>query len=240
MNVALCMFGQPRVIRNPFTFNSHEEHIIKKYNADVYCHSWISKEPKQFEYSDWVNSNHRSTEDISASEIILERYKPKDFLFEEPRHFSLTGKSRELAENSGRCPMGVYYWSENNEHNLMSHLYSISKVIKMSNRIKYDWIILSRYDNHIEHIPSLYELDSNNLYLSNQFPHFVDVLMMGGQNQMNTIACYDDIPELCGEINYFTPEEFKRASFNRKFEREIRVDISVGIARTNTLEGLQK
>jgi len=240
MNVALCMFGQPRVIRNDFTFNSHQEHIIKKYNPDIYCHSWISKEPKEFEYSDWVNPIRRSVEDSFASEIILEKYKPKHFLFEEPRIFSLEGKSRELAKNSGKCPLGVYYWSENNEHNLISQLYSISKVIKMSSQSKYDWVILSRYDNYIENIPSLYDLDSNNLYLSNHFPHFVDVLMMGGQEQMNTIDCYDDIDGLCSEINYFTPEEFKRASFNRKFEREVRVDISVGIARTNTLEGLQK
>lgn len=240
MKVALCMFGQPRVIRNQFTFQSHYDHIISKYDTDVYCHSWISDEEIKFEYSDWVNTDRRSTQDLHAGGIILEQYKPKKFLFEKPKTFSLSGKYRELAINSGRCPLGVYYWSENNESNLMSHLYSISKSISLSKDEKYDWIILSRYDNYIENIPSLYELEPNNLYLSNQYPHFIDVLMLGGQKQINTMDCFDDIPELCREINYFTPEEFKRASFKRKFESEKRTDIIVGIARTNTLDGLQK
>jgi hypothetical protein len=64
--------------------------------------------------------------------------------------------------------------------------------------------------------------------------------MFGGQEQVNTLDCFDIIPELCSEINYFTPEEFKRAAFNRKFQSEKRTNIVVGIARTDTLEGLQK
>jgi hypothetical protein len=240
LKVALCMFGQPRVIQNKFTFQSHLDHVINKYETDVYCHSWISNQEKLFEYSDWVDVSKRLSQDISAKQIILEQYKPKRFLFEEPKQFSLTGEYRELAKNSGKCPVGGYYWSENNENNLMSQLYSISKSIRLLDGEKYDWVILSRYDNYIENIPSLYELEQDNLYLSNQHKHFVDVLMLGSQKEINTMDCFDDIPELCKEINYFTPEEFKRASFKRKFYSEKRIDIVVGIARTNTLDGLQK
>lgn len=240
MKVALCMFGQPRFIQNNFTHQSHLDHIINKYDTDVYCHSWISTIPNKFEYSDWVKNQYKTHQDKFAADIILTKYIPKAFLFEEPMEFSLSGVYRDLAVNSGRCPAGAYYWSDNNENNLMSQLYSVSKAIRMSRNEKYDWIILSRYDNYIENIPQLDELDSDNLYLSNQYGHFVDVLMFGGQKQINTLDCFDIIPELCSEINYFTPEEFKRAAFNRKFQSEKRTNIVVGIARTDTLEGLQK
>ena len=57
--------------------------------------------------------------------------------------------------------------------------------------------------------------------------------------QILTLACYDNIPNLCNDIKYFTPEEFKRSAFQTKYETEVRIPIGVSIARSNTLSKLQ-
>ena len=237
MRVALCFFGQPRVIENPHTYQSHVDHIISKYDVDVYAHTWISGGERELEYSDWVSRNTRSAEHPNAANIIIDRYNPKKYIFEEPRVFSLDEVSRETIKSCGPCPAGAYYWSLNNENNTLSHLYSLSNSIKLLDGESYDWVVLSRYDNYIDHFPNLNELDSNSLYLSSQYNHFVDVMMFGGQEHVSRLNCFDQIPDLCTKIGYFTPEEFKRVSYNQP---ESRIYIGVGIARTNTLEGLQK
>jgi hypothetical protein len=239
MRVALCFFGQPRVIENPFTYQSHIDHIISKYDVDVYAHAWISGGERSLEYSDWVKDDARSTEHPNAAQIILDRYKPKKYLFEEPKTFSLDEASRDIVKACGPCPAGAFYWSPNNENNTMSQLYSVSKTIQLLDGESYDWVILSRYDNFIDYFPNLNELQPN-LYLSNRYEHFVDVLMFGSQPHISTLNCFDNIPELCRKINYFTPEEFKRTAFQTHYQSEGRVPIGVGIARSNSLDKIQK
>ena len=84
--------------------------------------------------------------------------------------------------------------------------------------------------------------------------------MFGGQNQIETLNCFDIVPELCKKISYFTPEEFKRAAYHEKYRleenkenvrekpiknygylcgEEKRISIGVGITRTNSLENIQ-
>lgn len=121
-----------------------------------------------------------------------------------------------------------------NPHGFDSHFNNIIS--------KYDWVIISRYDNYIYNMPNLNELHPDELYLSTQHSHFVDVLMFGGQSQIESMICDDDstIEYLCNHINNFTPEEFKRVAFNRYYKAECRTNIGVGILRSLTLDGLQK
>lgn len=232
IKVALCMFGQPRLINNPYTIQSHKEWIINKYNTDVFVHSWISGKEIPFSYSDWVKNTHNDFEDKNTVNIILDKYKPKQFKFEQPRSFVLDEISRNKVKD-------LTYYSSNNENNILSHLYSLSTSISLIDET-YDWIIISRYDNYIRYIPDLNELNSNGLYITTDYGnHFPDHMIFGGQKQITTLNCYESIPELCNKINTFTPESFKRAAFYKLNEIENRVRLEVGLARTLTLDNLQ-
>jgi hypothetical protein len=248
MRVALCFFGQPRSIKNPYTYLSHKEWIIDRYNADVFAHAWISGGEREMEFSDWVDSKFKieTKESTKAPDIILKNYKPKAYIFEPPKKFSLDEDSRMIIkrkeEEYQKKWEGKFHYSPNNENNIMSQLYSISKVIELlKNENKYDWVILSRYDNYITDFPELYKLAKEYLYLSDKFTsNFSDVIMFGGQNQIETFDCFDKIPELCKKINYFTPEEFKRHAFYMKYKnQEKRIKIGIAIARSNDKDNLQ-
>jgi len=243
MKVALCLYGQPRHINNPYTWLSHKYHIIDKYKTDIFIHTWISGAKKEFEYSDWVNIEKRNAvESENASNLILKKYNPKKYIFEPPRFFSLDENSKitikEKEKEYLKIWNGDFNWSENNENNTLSQLYSLSKSVELIDA-QYDWIILSRYDNYIYDFPNLYQLEKDNLYLDNKFIYnFSDVLIVGGQKQIETLNCFDKIPELCEKISYFTPEEFKRVAFQMKY-KEKRIRIGVAIARTDSLEKMQ-
>ena len=49
MKVALLFFGQPRFLENSLPFESHKDHIINKYDTDVFCHTWWA--PDQGDYN---------------------------------------------------------------------------------------------------------------------------------------------------------------------------------------------
>jgi len=260
MRVALCFYGQPRYIENTYTWLSHKYHIIDKYNADVFAHTWINNKEEKFIVSDWVDKNSIDIENLNASNIILKRYKPKKYIFEESKTFELNDITREVIKEKEISYElnyeGDFHYSLNNENNLLSHLYSISKVIELlKDEKKYDFVILSRYDNYIKSIPNLYQLDNSKLYLDNNSPFtFSDILMIGGQENIEAFNCINNICELCKNILYFTPDEFKRIAYQKKFNNfvpkpdvynyihgeEIRIPFDVSIVKTNTLEKLQK
>ena len=267
MKIALCFFGQPRFLNNPYTYLSHKFWILDKYNTDIYIHTWIDGEEKECKYSDWVlyqqslrNEKYETPKEYKGIENdIIKKYKPKKYIFENSKHFSLDEKSRNIIKEIEKDFISKYgnelkfNYSENNENNVLSQLYSMSKSISLIDS-EYDWIILSRYDNYIWDFPNLYQLDKNNLYLNNTYLYnFQDVLMFGGQKHIEILNCFDSIPELCKKIDYFTPEEFKKCAYRNIYQpdpndgylylyqigKEKRISIGVGIVRTNTLENLQ-
>jgi hypothetical protein len=258
LKVALCIYGQPRFIENPHTWASHKYHIIDRYNADVFTHCWINKDNNIFEYADQVKEELKTNEIENSDQIILKKYKPKKYIFEQSKNFYLDDNTRELLLLKKKIyeerVNGTFNYTLNNEKNHLSQFYSISKCINLLENEKYDWIILSRYDNYIYDFPNLYMLDSNNLYIDNTYSYnFADVLIFGGQSQMKTLDCFDILPELTKKIYYFTPEEYKRVAYQRLYGydppiigeynyeigQEKRVRIGVGVVRSNSLENLQ-
>jgi hypothetical protein len=232
MKVALCFFGQPRVINNPYTFDSHVQWIINKYDTDVFAHTWISGNATLFNYSDWVNSEYHDFEDVNTANIILNKYNPKKYKFEKPKQFQLNNDCRNKVQQ-------LTYYSTNNEYNTLSHLYSMSTSIALIDD-SYDWVILSRYDNYIKFMPDLSELNSNALYITNDYGnHFPDHMIFGGQRQLDTLNCFNLVPDLCNNVSMFIPEQFKQEAFNSLNESYHRINLKVGIARTLTLDNLQ-
>lgn len=254
MKVALCFYGQPRHLDNPYSYFSQKYWIIDRYNADVYCHSWISDEEIEFEYADQVQQELKTTQDRDAKNLILNKYKPKKYLFEEPKNFSLTDNLRDILkirqkEYNARI-IGSFNWTETNEKNHLSQLYSMSMAISLLENENYDWIILTRFDVYIKELPNLYSLEKDNLYINNEWPAtFCDVLMIGGQKQIESLNLYNSVPDFCSKIWFWDPCEFKRIAYQSKFGplqpdsflqgSEKRVYIGAGVVRTNTLEKIQ-
>lgn len=237
MKVALCFFGQPRLLENPYTYNSHLEHIIKKYPTDVYVHNWISTENSRYTYSDWaldkMQEDWRQVQSQDVGNRVREMYSPVASKFDTARTFQLSDSSRELVKN-------LPYYSTNNENNTLSQLYSISECIKLVQKDDYDFVILSRYDNYISNLPDLNELSRNGFYITNMYAHFADVLLFGGVDQIRSLICFDKIEQICNKLTMFIPEEFKRIALYENQFIETRVGIDVGIARTLTMDHIQK
>lgn len=237
MKVALCFFGQPRLLDNPHTYNSHLEHIINKYQTDVYVHNWIYQEGVQFSYSDWaldkMQEDWKQTQPDELESKIQKMYSPVASRFEATRTFKLSDQSREVVKN-------LPFYSINNENNTLSQLYSISECIKLVQGDDYDFIILSRYDNFIYNLPNLAELNTDGFYITEMYAHFADVLLMGGVKQVRSLICFDRVEDLCSKLTMFIPEEFKKIALHENQFTETRVGIDVGIARTLTIDHIQK
>lgn len=258
MKVALCFFGQPRWLENPYVWLSHKYWIIDKYNANIYIHTWINDNENKFEYADQVKEEVKTHEIRDSAKIILNKYKPIKYIFEKNKELYFDNNTRKILSDKKidyeYKINGTFNYSLTNEKNHLSQLYSISKSISLLKDDKYDWIILSRFDNYIYDFPNLYSLNYDNLYLSdNCFHIFSDVLIFGGQKQIETLNCFDILPELTKKIYYFTPEEYKRVAYQRLYGydppiigdynyeigQEKRIRIGVGVVRSNSLKNLQ-
>jgi hypothetical protein len=237
MRVALCFFGQPRLLENPYTYNSHLKHIIDKYPTDVYVHNWIGSENTPFTYSDWaldkMQEDWKQVQSQNVKGKVEEMYSPIAAKFDTARTFRLSNESREIVKT-------LPFYSTNNENNTLSQLYSISECLKLVKCIDYDFIILSRYDNYIYSLPDLTELSTDNFYVTNRYQHFADVLFIGGVDAVRSLICFDKIEQMCNKIPMFIPEEFKRIALYENQYKETRVGIDVGIARTLTTDHIQK
>jgi len=266
MKVALCFFGQPRLLNNPYTYLSHKHWILDKYNTDIFIHSWINNTNEEFNYADQVKIKEKELKD--SDKIILSKYKPKRYIFEKSRNFSLSEKNRniikqKIEQSESRWGGGNLNWSENNENNHLSQLYSMSKSIELLQDDYYDFVILSRFDSYIISIPNLYNLDKNELYLSDihylntidcDRNTFSDILIFGGLEEVKSLNCYNNIDNLINDLEIFAPEDFKLLSYYSKFKHKIkgysrnlnlpygaekRIKMRIGVVRTNDLNYLQ-
>jgi hypothetical protein len=265
MKVALCFFGQPRLLNNPYTYLSHKHWILDKYNTDIFIHSWINNTNEEFNYADQVKIKEKELKD--SDKIILSKYKPKRYIFEKSRNFSLSEKNRNIIKQKIEQSESRWgskdnlNWSINNENNHLSQLYSMSKSIELLQDDYYDWVILSRFDTYIITIPNFYNLNKNDLYVSNKYfdinadrNTFSDVLIFGGLDEIKSLNCYNNIDNLINNINIFEPEEFKLVSYYNKFKYKIkgysknlslpygaekRIKIEIGVVRSNDLNDLQ-
>lgn len=231
MKVALCLYGQPRNIESPLIEEGFGNWILNKYSPDVFAHAWISGESNGFSISDWSSSCPKVTETLQSENLIKEKFSPKRFLFEPPRFFSLSEEARKKVS-------GLEYFSENNENNVISQLYSISQSLRLLDG-NYDWVFLCRYDIFINELPPLEDLDPSKIYVSDYYSHFSDNVMFGGQEAIMTQDILDSIDALCFEVEKFTPEEFKRVAYSKSNLTEGRAKIRYGVLRGLTMNTLQ-
>lgn len=124
MKVALCLHGNFNSNYDNHSkgidgFKYIEKHILKKFNTDVFIHSWDLKNKKR----------------------IIKLYKPKKAIFQSQIDFDDHVKKNELnrlsLSNQPRPPQIVF-----------SHIYSVDQVLNLcfNYNKKYDMIIKARFD----------------------------------------------------------------------------------------------
>jgi hypothetical protein len=225
MKIALLLYGQPRNIDNMKVIESHKNLIINKYDTDVFCHTYYSddgiytmnpylkKEPikcdKKYlniindEYKPKVFKYDKPLDSPDNYRFSLDKEKIDSNKFKNEYDLKIANLITKLYD---KCII-----SKSNEFsmitdllitNIISHFYSINKVNKMfeeySNKydIKYDFIIVTRYDFVIDSLPQLDTLDSNYFYTNDTHKYFPDIIYIFHPNFIKSQYTYDNLDKI--------------------------------------------
>jgi hypothetical protein len=83
MRVAIQLHGQPRYAKESYELGW--KHLIEKYNADVYIHSWFDNKKTETIYHHALNSKIVSDEITKSTlKTIVELYNPVSFRYDTP------------------------------------------------------------------------------------------------------------------------------------------------------------
>ena len=140
---------------DPILGYNNLKNLIDKYDTDVFCHCW----------------------NLDAKDKVVNLYKPKKYLFEEPKSFDVSLKDYNINTNekdinkwniNNIAKKGYKHYSYVRNHDFdkiikelgclsfrsSSRLYSLQYSINLMNeykneqKINYDWILICRFDNH--------------------------------------------------------------------------------------------
>lgn len=148
--IALCISGQPRSVDEGYPYIN--EHFIKKYNPDIFIHSWYDpdKVGKEFDFSIKYNRNDKWRDGIDKHLISL--YNPKKYLIEKPKVFDLSKLQHgnyELLSPYAVSSM-LYSIFKSNE---------LKKEYEIENEFTYDVVVRMRTDVQIKN----FNIDLNNI-----------------------------------------------------------------------------
>jgi hypothetical protein len=154
MKTALIVSGQIRDGKK--CFDSINEHILKKYNPDVFAHTWIPNEKM-------LDHRGQRIEDDASIVDVMNMYKPKSFLVEDFESPNNIAAYNALANISDDAPHRMAYdgshaW-ESKFENVYFMYYSIFKAwmlkqhYEQTNKVKYDYLIRIRFDVSYDEFP---------------------------------------------------------------------------------------
>jgi len=150
MKIALCLSGQSRNWQP--TFNSIYNNIIRKYNCDVFIHTWnynTRHVPHEYDKSYTIFDEY-----LKLDYDFLYQYNPKKTQLEFPNYDYF----RKLSTVDTRFYNTIMMWYSINKCNLLRKEY------EFENEFKYDCIIRCRTDLFIHHF-EINELKKNTIYL---------------------------------------------------------------------------
>lgn len=155
MKIALCLSGQPRYLQ--IGYKHLYENIISKYDVDVFSHIWFDESlvNKDIEFSIPYNRSHKWEKDVDKK--LIDLYKPKKWLFEQPKQFSL---ENFLGANFEAIA----------PNNVLSMFYSIKQAnnlrqqYELEKNIQYDLVIRSRTDCVLNINLNLHQVNKNTIY----------------------------------------------------------------------------
>jgi hypothetical protein len=157
MKVALLLHGQARKLKEGY--DSLYEHILKKYDVDVYSQVWWDEE---IERNGYRGSKGYFKIEKDTPNLIVNYYQPKEMLVQ--KNFNIyDGDNFENSEIFIEYPQFKNFNWPSREH-FLSQLLSIKNVSNLVNWEEYDFIIKSRYDIKLDSVPNLFELDGTKFY----------------------------------------------------------------------------
>jgi hypothetical protein len=230
MRVALLFYGQARHVSNTPEYGSvvntlHHE-ILSKYNTDVFGHVWWSGKNKTYVNSTWSQISKVPVE-LSDSILVLNSvFRPKILTIEPPRIFEY---DTEIKKYHDENLTKTLWWTAGtvNHSNVLSQLYSISQASKLvekysiENSVKYDAVVMTRYDSQIWDLPNLNTIDPNKLYTQRvdfDGKTFDDNLLVFNPKYLEwTSNMFDDVNHVYKDIDDPIPEKYKFATFAKRF-----------------------
>lgn len=178
MSTALIFYGQPRFAKEcgPLI----KERFIEPNNADVFMHFWLPQEGYEYKYSsqeydpNWKNLHIDS--DIES--WLVDFYKPKAYLAEEPKDFYLPV---EFGNSIEKYFSGVKHlsekelerWKRIHIRNSLSRWYSIQQAFEimksqsMIDQKEYSRIILARFDCYPSWLIDCSKWENHTVYYEN-------------------------------------------------------------------------
>ena len=222
MKVALSFFGQPRYVKNKHIYNSYKHFFLDRYDVDVFCHMWW-EENGEYDISSWVQYEG-SPVTPDALSIVKEDYNPLVLKTEAPRKFSFPQPTSDYIDKKFTGKKDS--WKHSNYSNVLSQLYSIqssSRIVKEyaeENNVKYDFIVLARYDTILYGIPDLNDCNPNKLHLPHHHDRFPDVTIFYPMKHLDWASnVFEDVKEHDVYTKVFSPspEGFKYFSFRKRF-----------------------
>ena len=228
MKVALLLFGQARNIENRNVIRSHHKHIIEKYDTDVFCHTYYS-EDNLYAINKRTMKNGIIEVNKDILDIIRNEYKPVAFLHEPPIDSPFESKYKFAEKDLDRQKFKtdydftiaklvsqlytmrkekefVHMDDEIDLANQISQMYSVNKVSKIfdeyskTKSIKYDYVIITRYDFGIIEIPSLHTLDPMYYYIPNNHKWFPDLIHIFPPKFIRSQFVYDNFERMLLKI----------------------------------------
>lgn len=161
MKIAFCLYGQPRCYQEGF--NNINEFVLanKEYQFDFFFHAWTLNENQTFSVSPWRNvTEDEITNNENCCKELLSLYHPCAYEFENSiNNFDENIYIHSLAwRNSNNV-------RKKNINNTLSQCYSKNKVRNIlynyinNNNVKYDAVIICRFDYRNKISPLLNDLN---------------------------------------------------------------------------------
>jgi hypothetical protein len=253
MKIALLFYGQARFIDSPYIINSFKEHILDKYDTDVFCHTWWSESMDTF-----ISSTNTENEDIPVYKNTIQHindiFKPKILLYDSQINFLdipfckeyIIGMMEHPNWKQDNWKWNTSFRNSKNYFNICSALYSKERSIQIfeeyckKNNVQYDFIILSRYDLSIINFPDLLLLDKSKIYISNSHPYWPDEMYITNYKYLDGFKGYSYIENNISNNNFLqgldraVGESLKEACFYEYFNKDDVVPINI---RTSILRG---
>jgi len=188
MKIALCFCGQTRSFEKGFEY--YKRNLLDHYDVDVYIHSW--------------------KRDMSEGETsIVDLYKPKNFLFEDPPETNADQIYTNTPNPIKHPPRFTYY--------MLYSMYNVSKLIEG----EYDWVIKTRTDYALNVTIPFDQLDNSKLHIPNcrmvpERDFGNDQFAFSSQeNMMKYMSTFLHIDEYYNAGNQFIGENMMQANLHK-------------------------
>jgi hypothetical protein len=233
VKVALLLCGQPKYLDDNRPYLFFKENFIDRYDTDVYCQAWFSKDA-EYEITGFNLNSHRLTSSTNLSvqspvldnsdELIKELYNPKRYSFEPPRHFRFNETAEKwLDERYTGRHINVGFWDKHKYSCILSFFKSQQDCLSLVEKDQYDFFVLSRYDITIDNFSSVIDLsslDPEKMHLQNIHDSFPDGIYMFSKKYFDWFKnLYDEIQTLSilEKVPHPSSERLKKASFGMHY-----------------------